>query len=131
MATEVRPRDWPAGSGYAHGLLAEGRVLFVAGQIGWDATSHVVAAGGLVAQTRQALENIVAVLAAGDARPDHIVRLTWFITDRDAYVRDRKAIGTVYREVIGRHFPTMSVIVVAGLLEPGALVEIEATAVIP
>jgi enamine deaminase RidA (YjgF/YER057c/UK114 family) len=131
MATEVRPRDWPAGSGYAHGLLAEGRVLFVAGQIGWDATSQVVAAGGLVAQTRQALENIVAVLAAGGARPDHIVRLTWFITDRDAYVRDRKAIGTVYREVIGRHFPTMSVIVVAGLLEPGALVEIEATAVIP
>jgi len=127
----LQPPGWPPPRGYANGVAAEGRLVFVAGQIGWDATSHVVAAGGLVAQTRQALENIVAVLAAGDARPDHIVRLTWFITDRDAYVRDRKAIGTVYREVIGRHFPTMSVIVVAGLLEPGALVEIEATAVIP
>ena len=131
MATEVRPADWPAGSGYAHGISAEGRVVCVAGQIGWDARSQVVVDGGLVAQTRRALENIVAVLDAAGARPEHLVRLTWFITDRDAYVQDRKTIGTMYREVIGRHFPPMSVIVVAGLLEPGAMVEIEATAVVP
>jgi enamine deaminase RidA (YjgF/YER057c/UK114 family) len=131
MAIDVRPADWPAGSGYAHGVSAAGRVLFVAGQIGWDATSQVVVDGGMVAQTRRALENVAAVLEAGGARPEHLVRLTWFITDRDAYVRDRKAIGAAYRDVIGRHFPPMSVVVVAGLLEPGAMVEIEATAVIP
>jgi len=131
MATEVRPADWPAGSGYAHGVTAEGRVLFVAGQIGWDAKRQVVVDGGMLAQTRQALENIVAVLDAGGARPEHLVRLTWFITDREAYVRERTAIGAAYREVIGRYFPPMSVIVVAGLLEPDALVEIEATAVVP
>ena len=131
MATEVRPADWPAGSGYAHGISAEGRVVCVAGQVGWDAKSRVVVDGGLVAQTRRALENIVAVLAAAGGRPEHLVRLTWFITDRDAYLGERKAIGAAYREVIGRSFPPMSVIVVAGLLEPRALVEIEATAVIP
>ena len=129
MAVEIRPADWPLGSGYSHGFAAEGRVLFVAGQIGWDPVSQAVPSG-LVDQTRQALANIVAVLRAGDAEPSDLVRLTWFITDRDAYLRDRRAIGAVYRHVIGRHFPPMSVIVVAGLLEPGALVEIEATAVI-
>jgi enamine deaminase RidA (YjgF/YER057c/UK114 family) len=131
MATEVRPRDWPAGSGYAHGFAAEGRLLFVAGQIGWDATTQVVVPGGIVAQTRLALENIVAVLSAAGAEPKDLVRLTWFITDREAYLGERKAIGAAYRDVIGKHFPPMSVIVVAGLLEPGAVVEIEATAVIP
>jgi enamine deaminase RidA (YjgF/YER057c/UK114 family) len=130
VAIDVRPADWPLGSGYAHGFAAEGRLLFVAGQIGWDPITQAVAPG-LVEQTRQALANVVAVLRAGGAEPSNLVRLTWFITDRDAYLRDRKAIGAAYRDVIGRHFPPMSVIVVAGLLEPGALVEIEATAVIP
>jgi enamine deaminase RidA (YjgF/YER057c/UK114 family) len=83
------------------------------------------------AQVRQSLANIVTVLEAAGANAGHLVRLTWFITDREAYLKDRKAIGAAYREVIGRHFPPMSVIVVAGLLEPGAMVEIEATAVIP
>ena len=125
------PTGWPRGSGYAHAVSADGRLLFISGQIGWDPVRERLVTGGLVDQTRQALQNIAAVLAAAGAEPSHLVRLTWFITDRDAYLRDRKSIGAAYRDVIGRHFPTMSVIVVAGLLEPGAMVEIEATAVIP
>jgi len=131
MATDVRPSNWPVGSGYSHGFSAEGRVVFVAGQIGWDPVTLTIAPGGMPAQVRQSLANIAAVLEAAGATPGHLVRLTWFITDRDAYLRDRKAIGAAYRDIIGRHFPPMSVIVVAGLLEPGAMVEIEATAVIP
>ena len=131
MATDVRPSNWPLGSGYAHGFSAEGRAVFIAGQIGWDPVTLAIAPGGMPAQVRQALANVAAVLKAAGAEISHLVRLTWFITDREAYLQDRKAIGAAYREVIGRHFPPMSVIVVAGLLEPGALVEIEATAVIP
>jgi enamine deaminase RidA (YjgF/YER057c/UK114 family) len=131
MATDVRPASWPLGSGYSHGFSAEGRGVFVAGQIGWDPVTQTIAPDGMAAQVRQALANIVTVLEAAGAGASHLVRLTWFITDREAYLRDRKAIGAAYREVIGRHFPPMSVIVVAGLLEPGAMVEIEATAVIP
>lgn len=131
MATEVRPANWPAGSGYAHGFSAEGRGVFLAGQIGWDPVTQTVVPGGMAAQVRQALANIVTLLQAAGAEATHLVRLTWFITDREAYLRDRKAIGAAYRELIGRHFPPMSVIVVAGLLEPGAVVEIEATAVVP
>jgi len=131
MATDVRPANWPPGSGYSHGFAAEGRAVFVAGQIGWDPVTQIVVPGGMSAQVRQAFANIVTVLEAAGAGPTHLVRLTWFITDRDAYLRERKAIGAAYREVIGRYFPPMSVIVVAGLLEPGAVVEIEATAVIP
>ena len=131
MTELLQPHGWPQGVGYAHGMSAEGRLVFTAGQIGWDPIAQTVVAGGLVAQTRQALENVVTVLAAAGAEPSHLVRLTWFITDRDAYLRDRKSIGSAYREVIGRHFPPMSVLVVAGLLEPDALVEIEATAVVP
>jgi enamine deaminase RidA (YjgF/YER057c/UK114 family) len=131
MATDVRPSNWPLGSGYSHGFSAEGRAVFVAGQIGWDPVTQTILPGGMAAQVRQALANIVTVLRAAGADSGHLVRLTWFITDREAYIQDRKAIGAAYREVIGRHFPPMSVIVVAGLLEPGAMVEIEATAVIP
>lgn len=131
MATEVRPVNWPPGSGYSHGFSAEGRAVFIAGQIGWDPITLAVVPGGMSAQVRQAFANIVAVLDAAGARPEHLVRLTWFITDRDVYLRERKAIGAAYREVVGRHFPPMSVIIVAGLLEPSAVVEIEATAVIP
>jgi enamine deaminase RidA (YjgF/YER057c/UK114 family) len=131
MATDVRPSNWPVGSGYSHGFSAEGRAVFVAGQIGWEPVTQTIVPGGMPAQVRQALVNIATVLEAAGAQPGHLVRLTWFITDREAYAQDRKAIGAAYREVIGRHFPPMSVIVVAGLLEPGAVVEIEATAVIP
>ena len=125
------PAGWSRGSGYSHAVAAEGRQLFIAGQIGWDPVSLKVVPGGIVAQSRQAFTNIAAVLASAGATPAHLVRLTWFITDRDAYLRERTAIGSAYREVLGRHFPAMSVVVVAGLLEPGAEVEIEATAVVP
>ena len=125
------PKGWPSGSGYSHAVVAEGHQIFIAGQIGWDPATMKVVPGGLVAQSRQAFASIAAVLAAAGATPAHLVRLTWFITDRDAYLRERAAIGAAYREVLGRHFPAMSVVVVAGLLEPGAEVEIEATAVVP
>ncbi|HEX5072490.1 MAG TPA: RidA family protein [Gemmatimonadaceae bacterium] len=131
MTTDVRPANWPVGSGYSHGFSAEGRAVFIAGQIGWNPVTQTIVPGGMAAQVRQALANIATVLEAAGADANHLVRLTWFITDREAYTRDRKAIGAAYREVIGRHFPPMSVIVVAGLLEPGAMVEIEATAVVP
>ena len=127
----VDPEAWPRGSGYAHGMAAEGRSIFVAGQIGWDPVTQTIVAGGMAAQVRQALTNIVAVLATAGAEPAHLVRLTWFVTDRDLYLRERQAIGTAYREAIGRHYPAMSVLVVAGLLEEQAVVEIEATAVVP
>jgi enamine deaminase RidA (YjgF/YER057c/UK114 family) len=122
------PEGWAKPSGYANAVSADGRAVFVAGQVGWDPVTQQVVAGGFAAQVRQALQNVVAALAAAGARPDQITRLTWYITDRDAYLNERKQIGAAYRDVIGRHFPAMSVVVVAGLLEPGALVEIEATA---
>ena len=125
------PRGWARGSGYSHAVVAEGRQIFIAGQIGWDPVTHKVVPGGLAAQARRAFENIVAVLHAAGAGPEHLVRLTWFITDRDAYRRQTNAIGAAYRDVVGRHYPAMSVLVVSGLLEPGAEIEIEATAVVP
>ena len=125
------PDGWPRGSGYSHAVVAEGRQIFIAGQIGWDPVTQTIVPGGLAAQTRQAFANIIAVLRAAGAGPEHLVRLTWFITDRDAYLRERAGIGAAYRDVVGRHFPAMSVVVVAALLEPGAEVEVEATAVIP
>jgi enamine deaminase RidA (YjgF/YER057c/UK114 family) len=123
------PEGWAKPSGYANAVSAEGRAVYVAGQVGWDPVTQQVVPGGFAAQVRQALQNVVAALAAAGARPDQITRLTWYITDRDAYLNERKAIGAAYRDVIGRHFPAMSVVVVAGLIEPGALVEIEATAI--
>ena len=124
------PAGWPRGSGYSHAVVAQGRAIYTSGQIGWDPTSLTLAEGGLVAQTRRALENVVAVLASAGATPADLVRLTWFVTDRDAYIAARQAIGDTYRDVIGRYFPAMSVIFVSALLEPGAVVEIEATAVV-
>lgn len=124
------PEGWPRGSGYSHAVVAEGRAIYIAGQIGWDPVSLQLPEGGLIPQTRQALQNVVAVLAAASAKPADLVRLTWFVTDRDAYVGARQAIGQTYRDVIGRYFPAMSVIFVSALLEPGAMVEIEATAVV-
>ena len=129
--TEIRPNGWPRGAGYSHAVSVEGRQIYISGQIGWNPITERLVDGGMAAQTRQALANIAAVLAAAGAEPAHLVRLTWFITGREAYLRERRAIGAAYREVFGRHFPAMSVVVVATLLEPGAEVEIEATAVIP
>lgn len=126
----LQPDGWARPRGYANGVSATGRLIFVAGQIGWNAEQQLVA-GGLVAQTRQALGNIVAILAVDGARPEHLVRLTWYVTDRASYLAEGTALGAAYREVIGRHFPAMSAVEVRALMEPGAVVEIEATAVVP
>jgi enamine deaminase RidA (YjgF/YER057c/UK114 family) len=126
----VQPETWAAPKGYANGVVAEGRQVFIAGQIGWSADAKLVSAD-FVAQVEQALVNVVQVLATAGGQPAHIVRLTWYLTDKAAYMSRQKEIGEAYRRVIGRHFPAMSAIVVAGLIEDGAKVEIEATAVLP
>ena len=125
----LQPDGWPRPAGYANGVAAEGRLVFVAGQVGWDTAEQV--ADGLVPQVQQALENIVAILRAGGAEPEHLVRMTWYVTDLDSYRAARREIGRVYRDVIGPVYPAMTLLQVAGLLEEGALVEIEATAVVP
>ena len=125
----LQPDGWARPRGYANGIAADGRQVFVSGQIGWDADQRIVS-DEFAAQARQALANVVAVLACAGAVPAHLVRLTWYVTSRDEYNAALAEIGAAYRELIGRHYPAMSVVVVAGLLEPRAKVEIEATAVI-
>jgi enamine deaminase RidA (YjgF/YER057c/UK114 family) len=125
----LQPPEWPRPPGYSNGIAAQGQTIFVAGQIGWDASGRF--ANGLTAQVEQALSNILAVLAQAGAGPQHVTRLTWFVTDIDQYREQAKAIGPDYRRIMGKHFPTMSVIGVNALVEPDALVEIEATAVLP
>jgi enamine deaminase RidA (YjgF/YER057c/UK114 family) len=125
------PPGWPRPSGYSNGIAAYGRVIAVAGQTGWDPRTHQFASDDFVAQTRAALENIVAVLKVAGASPRHVVRLTWYVTDRASYVAALAEVGRVYREVFGATYPAMTLVVVAGLLEPRAKVEIEATAVVP
>jgi len=130
MSREVlQPPGWARPRGYASGVAATGRQVFVAGQIGWDAEQRIVS-DDFALQTRQALLNIIDVLACAGAGPGHIVRLTWYVTSRDEYNAALAEIGASYRELFGRNFPVMSVVVVAGLVEPRAKVEIEATAVI-
>jgi enamine deaminase RidA (YjgF/YER057c/UK114 family) len=130
MSREVlQPPGWARPRGYANGVAATGRQVFVAGQIGWDAEQRIVS-DDFALQTRQALLNIIDVLACAGAGPGHIVRLTWYVTSRDEYNAALAEIGVSYRELFGRNFPAMSVVVVAGLVEPRAKVEIEATAVI-
>ena len=124
-------RAGPPPRGYANGIVARGQTLFVAGQIGWNPTTATFESDDFVDQVAQTLRNIVAVLTAAHAAPHHLVRLTWFITDKAAYLATRREIGQVYRSIIGRHFPAMSVVVVDALIEDAAQVEIEATAVIP
>jgi enamine deaminase RidA (YjgF/YER057c/UK114 family) len=126
----LQPPGWPRPHGYSNGVAAEGRLVFVAGQIGWDETG-AFPAEDMAGQVRQTLRNIVAVLAEAGAAPEHVTRLTWYVTDREAYLADPAGIGQAYRAVMGRHFPAMAVVVVSALLEPSARVEIEATAVVP
>jgi enamine deaminase RidA (YjgF/YER057c/UK114 family) len=125
----LQPPGWARPRGYANGVAAEGRQVYVAGQIGWDAEQRF-ASDDFAAQARQALANVVAVLACAGARPEDLVRMTWYVTSRDEYDAALAEIGAAWRELIGRHYPAMSVVVVAGLLEPRAKVEIEATAVV-
>ena len=127
----LQPAGWAKPLGYANGIAATGRLVFVAGQIGWNPTTCQIETDDFAAQTAQALRNIVDVLREAGAEPRHIVRMTWYITDKKAYLAVRKEIGQAWREVMGRHFPAMAVVVVSALIEDRALVEIEATAVIP
>ena len=127
--TVLQPPGWPKPKGYANGILARGRFVFVGGQIGWDAEGRFSA--GFVAQVRQALENIRAVLGEAGAGPEHLVRLTWYVVDMEEYAAAQKEVGEAYRAVIGRHYPTMALVQVMRLVEPAARVEIEATAVLP
>ena len=126
----LQPDGWAAPKGYANGISAKGRQIFIAGQIGWNAEARFET-DDFVAQVEQALSNVVAVLTAAGGKPEHIVRLNWYITDKGEYAENQRAIGEAYRRVIGRNFPAMTLLVVAGLLEPRAKVEIEATAVLP
>ena len=124
------PDGWPQPRGYSNGVIAEGRQIFIAGQIGWDREGRFVGPQ-MAAQVRQALQNIVAILGEANARPEHVVRLTWYVTSRDEYHAELKEIGAAYRAVMGKNFPPMSVVQVVALMESQARVEIEATAVIP
>lgn len=127
----LQPPHWPRPSGYSNGVLASGRQVFIAGQVGWDPITGRFASASLVDQVTQALKNVLAVLAQADGGPEHIVRMTWYLCSRTEYRAKLKEIGATYREVMGRHFPAMSAVEVAALVEPEAKVEIEATAVIP
>lgn len=129
MHTTLLPEGWPRPKGYANGILAKGtETIYVGGQIGWNAQC-VFETGDFIAQIKQALLNVCAVLESAGAGPEHITRMTWFITDKQAYVSRLAELGPVYREVIGKHFPAMSVVEVSALIEDEALVEIEVTAV--
>jgi len=127
----VHPEGWMKPTGYAHGVSASGRVIVTAGQIGWNPSNGAIDSDDFAQQAAQALRNVVAVLRATGAGPEHLVRLTWFVTRREDYMSARKALGDAYREIVGEIFPAMSVIVVSALLEERAKVEIEATAVVP
>lgn len=126
----LHPEGWKAARGYANGIVAEGRTVWLGGQIGWTG-AQFFETDDFVGQVRQALENVVAILAEAGGRPEHIVRMTWFITDKAEYVSRLAEIGEAYRSVMGRHFPAMSVVQVLALVEDRAKVEIEATAVVP
>lgn len=126
----LQPAGWAKPIGYANGLAATGRLVFVAGQIGWNPATGQIETDDFAAQTAQALRNIAEVLREAGAEPRQIARMTWYITDKAAYLAARKEIGQAWREVMGRHFPAMAVVVVSALIEDRAKVEIEATAVL-
>ena len=126
----LNPPGWPRPKGYSNGVAARGRMIFVAGQVGWNADERFTS-DRLVDQARQALTNIVAILREGGAGPEHLVRMTWYVLDKSEYLKSGRELGEVYRAVMGRHYPAMTAVEVKGLVEEGALLEIEATAVIP
>lgn len=128
--TLLQPEGWVTPKGYANGVAARGTMVFTGGQIGWNAQQQLES-DDFIAQTKQTLLNVRAVLEAGGAGPEHLVRLTWYVTDRNEYNSRLKELGAVYREVLGKNFPAMACVQVAGLMEERAKIEIEATAVIP
>jgi enamine deaminase RidA (YjgF/YER057c/UK114 family) len=125
----LQPSGWPAPKGYANGMAADGRLVVTGGVIGWDSKNHLPI--GFVAQVHQALSNIAAILAEGGARPEHLVRLTWYVVDMEEYLSNLKELGQIYREIFGAHYPAMALVQVVRLVEKAARVEIEATAVVP
>lgn len=130
MHQQLHPANWKKASGYANGIMASGRQIYLAGQVGWTGEQQFQT-DDLVGQIEQALVNIVAVLAEAGAGPEHIVRLTWYVTDKHEYLARLKDVGAAYRRVLGRHFPAMTMVQVVALIEDRAKVEIEATAVLP
>ncbi len=126
----LQPPSWPRPKGYSNGIAAEGRLVFVAGMVGWNAEERFET-DDFAGQVRQALLNVRAVLAEAGAEPRHIARMTWYVTDKHEYLAAARGVGAAYREVIGDHYPAMALVEVAGLVEDRAKVEIEATAVIP
>lgn len=130
MIQLFNPSEWARPKGYSNGVTAFGQMIFVAGQVGWDG-NEVFQTDDLVGQVRQALTNIVAILAEAGARPEHIVRMNWYLADKDEYNARLAEIGEAYRETIGRHYPAMTALQVAGFVEAGAKVEIEVTAMLP
>ncbi len=126
----LQPEGWPRPRGYSNGIEAEGRFVFVAGQIGWD-EQGAFRSSDFAAQFRQALLNTLAVLKEGSAGPEHVTRMTWFITSRDEYMASLVSLGAAWKELMGRNYPTMAVIIVSGLVEKDAKIEIETTAVVP
>ena len=125
----LQPSGWPAPKGYANGMAADGRLVLTGGVIGWDSQGHLAA--DFAAQVRQTLSNISAILAEGGARPEHLVRLTWYVVDMEEYLANLKTLGQVYRDIFGAHYPAMALVQVVRLVEKAARVEIEATAVVP
>jgi len=125
----LQPAGWPTPKGYANGMTADGRIVVTGGVIGWDAAGHLPA--DFSTQVKQALENIAAILAEGGAKPEHLVRLTWYVVDMEEYLGDLKTLGRIYREIFGPHYPAMALVQVVRLVELAARVEIEATAVVP
>jgi len=126
----LQPAHWPRPKGYANGIVAAGRTVFVSGMVGWDARGKMVCQD-FVGQARQALRNIVEVLSQANAKPEHLVRMNWYVIDKTEYVSAYKQLGVVYREIIGRHYPAMTAVQVVSLIEDAARVEIEAIAVVP
>lgn len=131
LSRVLQPEGWLRPSGYSNGVQAEGRQVFIAGQVGWNPSSGKFESAALVDQVAQALRNVLAVLAQAKGRPEHIARMTWYLTNRAEYLSQLKQIGAAYREVMGKHFPAMTAVEVTALIEAQAKVEIEATAVIP
>jgi enamine deaminase RidA (YjgF/YER057c/UK114 family) len=127
----LQPEGWPRPSGFSNGVLTEGRQVFIAGQVGWDPRSGRFESERLADQAAQALKNVLAVLAQANGRPEHIARMTWYLTSRTEYLAQLAEIGAAYRQLMGKHFPAMTAIEVTALIEAQAKVEIEATAVIP
>ncbi|HEY5426774.1 MAG TPA: RidA family protein [Candidatus Tumulicola sp.] len=130
MSETIHPPQWPRPSGYANGSIAQGRFLAVAGQIGWNERNELVS-DDFLEQALQALRNVVTVVRAAGGGPEHLVRLTWYVVDKNDYRAALRRLGTGYREVVGEHYPAMALVQVADLLEEGAKVEIEATAILP